>query len=341
MYSDAEANLPNLDSWVKAVPPNLVDSFNEPEPPIIFLGSGFGKEAVPPLKTGEQLAELLRAELNVKDNWEDLAELLQYLQNSWAGSKRDVILWLKKRLSYEESKPGGAYRLLLKLPANEFLTTNYDSLLSNAALEIDYVLHIIDQPGSYKTSAGQYRKKKGVGVLGRLHGGFGTAEEHIVATTDDYIENYNERGHGWTDLLVQHFQDRRMIFIGYSIRDFTTWTSLISVLQKSKESKGGIHTHFLVSPVNSHHYSNFWNRYNISHIPLKAYQFLAAMHKRLGNMDDKNDGEEIAIAAAAACTHKTYDEFLPEIELFRKQHAYPTKRIAAMKWLRKGCDEDK
>src|SRR5688572_29671653 len=106
----------NLDQWVIKIPPNLVESFDEPDRPVIFLGSGFGKEAVPPLKTGEQLAAVLRTQLNVKDQGEDLAELLQYLQNSWASSRKDVIAWLKKQLSYEESKTGGAYRLLLELP---------------------------------------------------------------------------------------------------------------------------------------------------------------------------------------------------------------------------------
>lgn len=338
---NSKVDLPNLESWTSVIPQNLVESFHDSDRPVIFIGSGFGKEAVPPLSTGEQLASLLRTELDVKDNGEDLAELLQYLQNSWAGSRKDMITWLKKRLSYEESKPGGAYRLLLGLPANEFLTTNYDPLLSSAALQIGYLLNVIDHPESYKTSAAQYRNKKKIGVLGRLHGGFGTAEEYIVATTNDYIENYNERGYGWTDLLQQHFRDRRMIFIGYSIRDFTTWTSLITVLQKSKESRGGIHTHFLVSPIQSHHYSNFWNHYNISHIPLKAYQFLAATHKLLGNLDDKSDNEEIAISAAAACARKTYEEFLPELEVYRKQHSYRTKRLAALRWLREGCYEDK
>jgi hypothetical protein len=172
-----------------------------------------------------------------------------------------MIAWLKKHLSYEESKPGGAYRLLLELPTNEFLTTNYDPLLVNAATQIGYSLVVTDHPGSFRTSAAHHRKKKKTAILGRLHGGFGSTEEYIVATTNDYIENYTERGRGWRDLLEEYIRDRRMIFLGYSIRDFTTWMSFVSVLHKSKL---GMHTHFLVSPVNSQHYSNFWNHYNIS-----------------------------------------------------------------------------
>ena len=338
MSSERKTNPSSLDEWVSKVPLNLVESFNETDPPVIFIGSGFGKEAIPALKTGEQLASLLREELNIKDNGEDLAELLQYLQNLWAGSKKDVTSWLKKHLSHDESEPGGAYRLLLELPSNEFLTTNYDSLLSNAALKKGYTLISTDNPGSYRSSTSQNRKKNKVGVLGRLHGGFGSSEELIIATTDDYIGNYNDSGRGWTDLLQEYFRDRRMIFIGYSIRDFTTWTSFISVLHTSKK---GMHTHFLISPINSPHYSDFWKQYNIFHIPLKAHQFLAATHKLLGNLDDKDGNEEIAIAAAAACAGKTYEEFLPEIELYRKQFSYRTKRLAALKWLREGCYEDK
>jgi hypothetical protein len=80
MNSETKVGLPNLDSWIQAVPQNLVDSFDELEPPVIFLGSGFGQEAVPPLKTTEQLAEELRKQLGLKNEGEDLAELLQYRQ---------------------------------------------------------------------------------------------------------------------------------------------------------------------------------------------------------------------------------------------------------------------
>lgn len=327
---DSKIGLNNLDGWTGLIPKYLVESFYESNRPVIFLGSGFGKEAIPPLKTGEQLALMLRTELNLEDHGEDLSELLQYLQNLRAGSKVGVIDWLKSQLYYDASSPGGAHRLLLELPTNEFLTTNYDSLLAAAARQMGYNLIIADTPKSYNIGIRQYRNKEKAGVLGRLYGGFDNNEGNITVTTNDYVASYNDNGRGWADILREYFSTRRVILIGYNIRDFTTWTSFVSVL---KEGKMGLHSHFLISPINSNHFSDFWRQYNITHIPLKAHQFLIAIHNLLGNLTSDSAPEEIAIAAAAAYHGKIYEEFIQELEIYKKQFSYPSKRLTALKLL--------
>jgi len=150
--------------WSNQIPDEILASFQSSDPPIIFIGSGFAKEAIPPLRTGGELASLLRTELGLDDSGESLAELLQYLQNHLAGSKKRVTDWLKEKLLYGISEPGGAYRLLLELPSNVFLTTNYDLLLMDASRQINYRLIPIDDPLSFNTSLHDIKVMKRTGL---------------------------------------------------------------------------------------------------------------------------------------------------------------------------------
>lgn len=294
-----------IDKWKKSIPKELVKSLASNDQPIFFIGAGFGKEAVPPLRTGGELAEEMRAELSVDDNGEGLSELLQYYQNDKASNKIETVRWLEEKLLYLNSSPGGSHRLLLELPIKEILTTNYDSLLVDASREIqDYHLIPAYDATTYKNNLYHLLERKGA-VLGYLHGAF-TEIKKIVATTDDYVTSYTARSQ-WDDLLRKYLTDRKVVFIGYSLRDFTTWTSYISVFSKYK----GEIQHTLVSPLESKHIEEFWKNYGIKYIPLKAYQFLIAIHDSLDNLEHKS---HIAIAAAASCLGKTYTETLKYLE---------------------------
>ncbi len=319
--------------WLQEVPRDIIESFEESEPPIIFVGSGFGKEAIPPLKTGGELAEELRKELDLQNNEDSLSELLQYLKNSRARANRSVTDWLKKHLDHGKSEPGGAYRLLLELPSKIFLTTNYDYLLLDASHQMGHKLIPIDDPSSFESNYDDIKSRPKSGLLGRLHGSF-EFQENIVATTDDYIERFlgDKR---WQEILENIFRNKRVVFIGYSLKDFTTWTSFISVFTKWKNAT---FPHVLVSPNNSEHIRNFWNQYRVRYVPLKAYQFLITLHDQLGNLEKNKD---IAVAAVAAHTGKTYNESLVEVEMQKKIYGYPSLELMALKMLMDGQNEDK
>ncbi len=320
------------DKWVEEIPEDIIESFREPEPPVIFVGSGFGKEAIPPLKTGGELATELRKELDLLNNEDNLSELLQYLKNSRARTNRSVTEWLKKHLDHGNSEPGGAHRLLLELRCKIFLTTNYDSLLVDASRQMGYKLIPIDDPSSFESNYEDIKTKPKTGLLGRLHGSF-EFQENIVATTDDYIDRFlgDKR---WQELLENTFRNKRVVFIGYSLKDFTTWTSFISVFTKWKNAT---YPHVLVSPNKSSHIRDFWNQYRIRYIPLKASQFLITLHDQLGYLEKNKD---VAIAAVAAYTGKTYDESLIEVEVQKKLHGYPTLELTALKMLMDGRNEN-
>ncbi len=311
---------------------NIIREFDKPDSPIIFIGAGFGKEAIPPLPTGKELGLMLREELGIVDSDEDLPKLLQYLKNDNAGSRRVVIDWLKDKLLYEKSKPGGAHRLLLELPCQEILTTNYDLLLPDASRQMNYRLKIIVNSSSFNSSCMDIKGHENSGVLGYLHGNF--ENEGIVATTDDYNENLVHQEIGWNSLIKEFFKNRTVVFIGYSLKDLTTWESYTSVRDKHREE---MYPHYLVSPINSEFYSQYWNEYGIIHIPFKASQFLTIVHDKMGNLDTK---EEIAIAAAAARIGKTYDDTIINLEELRKSCLYPDMITTAWHMIEEGLNED-
>jgi hypothetical protein len=310
--------------WTSKIPDDLIASFTDAVPPVIFIGSGFGKEAVPPLKTGAELASELRTTLGIDDGGEGLAELLQYYQKDMAGNRQAVANWLSKQLLAGRSKPGGAHRLLLELPCKEFLTTNYDSLLADASHEISgHYLTAIDDPKSYENQRDKLYTDGGRPILGRLHGAFEN-QTRMVATTDDYIKSYTEEQQ-WSEVLRSILANNRVIFIGYSMRDFTTWTSYISMYVRWN---GNQYPHVMVAPSSSHHVSNFWDHYGVKYVPLTAAKFLIAIHSGMNSLETK---ETVLYAAAAACMGRSYDDALEELEQLKARHKYPDLKLTAMK----------
>lgn len=312
-----------IEEWAALIPADLIESF-QIDPPVVFIGAGFGKEAIPPLKTAAELTKELRDELGVSaDSGEGLSELLQYLKNQSAGSKRSVVEWLRKKLLHDSNDPGGAHYLLLHLSSQEFITTNYDSLLVKAARKIQgYTLTPVDDPGSYQSTLDRIKGRNREAVLGRIHGAY-ESEDRLVATTDDYIHNYTQQKK-WPQILEERLRNRRVIFIGYSLRDFTTWTSYISMLVEWGNNK---YPHVMVAPTQSTHVTTFWSNYGIQYIPLKAHQFLIGLHDRLNNLENV---ETVAFSAAASCLNKSYDDTVTEIEQVQKDSSYSSPLRAAL-----------
>jgi hypothetical protein len=285
---------------------------------VLFLGSGLGREAVPSLKTGNDLCEDLTRELGVLSTSTNLPELLQYLKNQEAGSDRPVRNWLETSLLHrgvKTAEPGGAHFLTLALPSRRILTTNFDLLLDRAAS--------IALPASdwFATSScetyDRYSREapRTAFVCGKIHGSFHPAEvTDIVATTDDYIDAYQSSP--WREWLRQHIRTERIVFVGYSLRDFTTWTSYFSsILDFRRETW----PHSLVAPSQCQHELKFWINYNIQYVPLKAHEFLIATHQLLGTLERDNN----PVHAAAALWMVKPEEARAPLKALQTRFGYP------------------
>jgi SIR2-like domain len=310
-----------IGGWQRAIPESLIACFRSPTPPIVFLGSGFGKEALPPLKTGGELADGLRALLKVSSYAPGLPELLQYLKNQEAESDRMVHDWLEAQLHCGPksiAQPGGAHFLLLQLPIAEILTTNYDMLLADAAKRLGSLVFVETySPSEYQEALTTCSDRKKV-VCGMLHGSFANRSK-LVATTDDYIDNYTRKE--WVTLMTHFVTNRRIVFVGYSLRDFNSWTSHVTALMQAKRETW---PHAMVSPPTSDHDHHFWPRYNIQFIPLKGREFLIGLHAALGTLEY----EDNALSAAAACRELSLDETRHRLEEERVAYRYNLTQAA-------------
>ena len=309
----------NPEQWKALIPDTLVQSFAKNDPPVVFVGSGLGMEAVPSLGTADHLCEMLRKQLRLADHGEGLAELLQYYKNSVAGSKRDVAEWLKGALRFNVAKPGGAHYLLLALPVREVITTNFDLLLNDAAATCRKKIVSADSSNSYRDSL----RTLGVNdiLLGRLHGSF-HSDDKIVATTDDYIESFHE--HDWSEIFAEYCRSKRLLFIGYSLRDFNIWTSYITALMRSKHMASA---HVMVSPARGSHAVEFWKRYNVNLVQLEAGQFLTGLHSALGGLEKP---WLVLRAAAAAHRRMTLNQIDDLIRKVQKEHGFEKRELAAL-----------
>jgi hypothetical protein len=308
-----------LDSWCAELEADLISAFETGPEPAVFVGSGFGQEAIPSLSTVTDLVTSLRAELKVNDASIGLAELLQYYKNRHAGSNRSVRAWLEARLNWggaTASEPGGAHHILLRLPFKLLLTTNYDNLFDRAAsrtLLAGYwtATSSIDEFNQNSTSAPATGK-----ACAHIHGAFSIhATSPIVATTDDYIEVYRSQ-QGWLYEVEQMIRHYRFVFIGYSMRDFTTWSSYFSTILKHPND---MWPHTMVCPSTCEHERRFWSEYNIQFVPLRAYQFLIALCEKLRLLSRV----DIAAEAAAACWKITPEAARPRFEAMHNSLGYP------------------
>ncbi|MEI9972530.1 MAG: SIR2 family protein [Ignavibacteriota bacterium] len=198
-----------LETWSSAIPETLVDAFRSTTPPIIFLGSGFGKEALPAMPTGLELASGLRRELGVADEGIALSELLQFYKNREVGSARSVRQWLESKLHHSGpifAEPGGAYHLVLTLPGRQILTTNFDLLLDRAAARILPSARWRSTSDPQKYAEHLDTTDSTTKVCGTIHGSFdpaGTAD--IIATTDDYSREFvSQRWQNAIQYAVRH-----------------------------------------------------------------------------------------------------------------------------------------
>lgn len=268
----------NLEDWSRIIPERLIEDFSRGKPPVFFLGAGLGKEALPPLPSGYDLEREARAHLGIKGDNADLSQLLQYMRNRETGD-RQVHQWLKRMLLHEgttSAKPSGTHYLCAALPVREYLTTNYDLLIEEAASQAfgRSAWLAVSHKEEFDSAV---RKQDWQRVCWHIHGSFHEAHlPHIVATTADYFEIY--KNDHLREGLKAICESQSVVFLGYSLRDFTTWTVFLAALNQSRKT---MPPHVLVSPTDVGYEERFWSDYGIKYVPLKAFEFLIGLHGRL------------------------------------------------------------
>jgi len=124
--------------------------------------------------------------------------------------EKQYYSFVEKRINRIDIKPNEIHKRMLDLNPVSFVTTNYDSLLSMAAIQNCKVYKTIvedkEVPNIYGDS-----------FILKIHGDF--SHRNIVLKEEDYL-NYSDNHKLIETLLKGVFSTNTVVFIGYSINDY-------------------------------------------------------------------------------------------------------------------------
>lgn len=179
----------------------------------LFVGAGFSVAAgYPPWP---ELVEPFRQALGI-DPIEDLAQLVQYYQDSGVGSRKQVQDHIARAVRAVPQLPADAvelegHRLLGGLPISSTWTTNYDPLLEESITPNEVIAE--DEQLARRLAPGAKRILKMHGSVPRL----GVASDLVIARSD--FERYEASHPRFWRLLTAEFLTRSLLFLGFSLED--------------------------------------------------------------------------------------------------------------------------
>lgn len=178
---------------------------------VVFFGAGVGAGAGLPM-WGELLEQVAReADLDgtkrthLKDL--DLRDQARVLEVALGGPRR-LREAVEKRLERGHEHHSLGHALLANLPAEEFVTTNYDRLFESASGSAGRRLRVLP----YDVG----KKKGGRAWVLKLHGSL--HQNDLVLTRRDYLEQVRNRT-ALNGIVQALLMTRHMLFVGYSLRD--------------------------------------------------------------------------------------------------------------------------
>jgi len=191
----------------------------------IMIGAGFSRAAAytsdgskkPPL--WNHISKILVEKIGSRDH--DHIDALRLAEEFSAYFGRQALRdLLKKEINDEALTPGDMHKSLLKLPWSEVLTTNWDTLLERALLEIhDPVYSIVNRQ---KDLSSAYAPR-----IVKLHGTIGVTDE-LVFTQEDY-RKYPQNQAAFVNFARQVFIENELCLLGFSGDDpnFLQWSGWV------------------------------------------------------------------------------------------------------------------
>ena len=191
-----------------------------------FVGAGVSKCSGIPLWSEliEEICKKMKMEVPKNLSSDDYLRIPQMFYYTCEDSK-DYSAFIKTVIDKPDAVPNAVHHLMLKFHPASFLTTNYDHLLENAAVEYGQ---------SYKSVVKdeEVASINGDRFILKVHGDI----EHgnFVLKEEDYLA-YEDKFKLISPLLRSVFSTNTVVFIGYGIGDYNVKLILDGVRRVLKE----------------------------------------------------------------------------------------------------------
>lgn len=189
----------------------------------VMVGAGFSRVAA---STGDvkkklplwnELSEILAKDIGSSKQTDPLRQAEEY--RAYFGQQALLDL-LKKAVSDTSWSPGALHNNLLELPWSEVLTTNWDTLLERASVDVHQPAYNVVNRQEDLASARAPR-------IVKLHGTIGVTDE-LIFTQEDF-RKYPQRHAAFVNFARQVFIENELCLLGFSGDDpnFLQWAGWV------------------------------------------------------------------------------------------------------------------
>lgn len=153
---------------------------------------------------------------------DEYLQIPQMFYYSLGENKEEYYTFVKAQLHSSPMLPNVIHREMLNLNPVSFITTNYDTLLEDAAVQYCQSFKVVSRDEDVPTIFGDR-------FILKLHGDF--KHNNFVLKEEDYL-NYSDNFKLIETLVKSIFSTNTVVFIGYSLNDYNiklilNWTKTL------------------------------------------------------------------------------------------------------------------
>ena len=189
-----------------------------------FVGAGVSKLSGAP--TWSQLIQAISGKLQQAPpntySFDECLQIPQMFYYSLGENTEEYYTFVKEQLHSSSISPNIIHREMLNLNPVSFITTNYDTLLEDAAIQHCQSFKVVSRDEDVSTIFGDR-------FILKLHGDF--KYNNFVLKEEDYL-NYSDNFKLIETLAKSIFSTNTVVFIGYGLNDYNiklilNWTKTL------------------------------------------------------------------------------------------------------------------
>ena len=177
-----------------------------------FVGAGVSALSGAPTWKGliDAICDKLGRERKDEYSSDEYLQIPQMYYYSLDDSKEEYYSFVEAQLHSTDLLPNTVHREMLNLNPVSFITTNYDTLLEDAAVQYCQSFKVVSRDEDVSTIFGDR-------FILKLHGDF--KNKNFVLKEEDYL-NYSENFKLIETLVKSIFSTNTVVFIGYGLNDY-------------------------------------------------------------------------------------------------------------------------